>query len=108
VLDKRQDPSTAFLFLFFSLLTALVKWSNPTSSLSPGPDHGWGGNQETGMTGLIGKVILNRDANKKGIDRFIVIIFLDGAAPFQFSGLSIKTLKGNVKSFVLRPGLSIP
>jgi hypothetical protein len=38
----------------------------------------------------------------------VVVVFLDGTCPFQSSGLSIEMLKGNVGSFVLRPGLSIP
>jgi hypothetical protein len=37
-----------------------------------------------------------------------VVVFLDGSAPFQSSGLSIEMLEGNVRSFVLSPGLSIP
>jgi hypothetical protein len=38
----------------------------------------------------------------------VVVVFLDGTCLFQSSGLSIKTLKGNIGSFVLRLGLSIP
>jgi hypothetical protein len=45
---------------------------------------------------------------RRELTQFIVVIFLDGSAPFQSSGLSIKTLKGNIGSFVMRPGLSIP
>jgi hypothetical protein len=49
-----------------------------------------------------------RTLTRRELTQFIVVIFLDGSAPFQSSGLSIKTLKGNVGSFVLRPGLNIP
>jgi hypothetical protein len=45
---------------------------------------------------------------RRELTQFIVVIFLDGSAPFQSSGLSIEMLKGNVRSFVLSPGLSIP
>jgi hypothetical protein len=38
----------------------------------------------------------------------VVVVFLDGTCPFQSSGLSIETLKGNAGIFVLRPGLNIP
>jgi hypothetical protein len=49
-----------------------------------------------------------RTLTRRELTQFIVVIFLDGSAPFQSSGLSIKMLKGNVRSFVLRAGLSIP
>jgi hypothetical protein len=45
---------------------------------------------------------------RRELTQFIVVVFLDGSCPFQSSGLSIETLKGNVGSFVPRPGLSIP
>jgi hypothetical protein len=53
---------------------------------------------------------------RRELTQFVVVL-LDGTCPFQSSGLgiqvvsvnlSIETLKGNVGSFVLRPGLSIP
>jgi hypothetical protein len=51
------------------------------------------------MPGLVGKVIPSQDVDQKGTDPvYFVVIFLDGSAPFQSSGLSIKTLKGNVRS----------
>jgi hypothetical protein len=37
-----------------------------------------------------------------------VVVFLNGTFLFQSSGLSIKTLKENVGSFVLRLGFRIP
>jgi hypothetical protein len=49
-----------------------------------------------------------RRLTRRELTQVIVVIFLDGPAPFQSSGLSIKTLKGNVGSFVLRTGLCIP
>jgi hypothetical protein len=49
-----------------------------------------------------------RTLTRRELTQVIVVIFLDGPAPFQSSGLSIKTLKGNVGSFVLRTGLCIP
>jgi hypothetical protein len=58
------------LFWFFSLLTALVSWSNLTSSLSPlltTDGGGWGVTRQT-QTGLISKVIPSQDADKKGTD----------------------------------------
>jgi hypothetical protein len=59
-----------------------------------------------------------RTLTRRDLTKFIVVVdFLDRNCPFQSSGLgtqvvsaglSIKTLKGNVGSFVLSPGLSIP
>jgi hypothetical protein len=53
------------------------------------------------MPGLVSKVIPSQ------MTQFTAVIFLDRHAPFQSSGLSIETLKRNVGSFVLRPGLSV-
>jgi hypothetical protein len=79
------------LFWFFSLLTALVSWSNLTSSLSPlltTDGGGWGVTRQT-QTGLISKVIPSQDADKKGTDPIGVIVshpniqsLLMGAFPF--------------------------
>jgi hypothetical protein len=58
-----------------------------------------------------------RMLTRRELTQFIVVVFLDGTCPFQSSGLStqvvstglsVKTLKGNVGRFVLRLGLSIP
>jgi hypothetical protein len=74
-----------------------------------GVGGGYGGwrSHEAGTPGLIGKIIPSQEADKKGTDPSVVV-FLDGTCPFQCSGLSIETLKENVGSFVLRPGLSLP
>jgi hypothetical protein len=70
-----------------------------------------------GHLALLVRSLKVKTLTRRELTQFIVVVFLDGTCPFQSSGLSpqmisaglsIKTLRRDVGSFVLRSGLSVP